>query len=197
MPVPTQGWMNPDTADLFLSPYCRNSLGSLCVWLGAVVWESLLAETLSCWSQEQVLCASTICNSSWQPDLQGGGNNSPPPFFFCFMMAELYSCSVGTLCASLAEQRRICAFKGNVSRCCLKMQRGISAPNGLRLKIYIDQVRASASVDCLGFSGICARTLLFALSLGWTFKVRSQVWDSLVWFLLLGLGCPLPSFGKL
>lgn len=122
-----------------------------------------------------------------------------PPFFFCFMMAEFYCCSVGTLCASLAEQRLICAFKGNVSLpcCCLKMQRGISAPNGLRLKIKIDQVRSSTSVDGLGFSGIIARTLLFALSLGRTFKVRSQLWDSLVWFLLLGLGCPLTSFGKL
>lgn len=91
-----------------------------------------------------------------------------PPFFFCFMMAEFYSCSVGTLCASLAEQRRICAFKGNVILpcCCLKMQRGISAPNGLRLKIKIDQVRSSTSVDGLGFSGIIARTPLFALSLG-------------------------------
>lgn len=86
----------------------------------------------------------------------------PPPSFFCFMMAEFYSCCVGTLCASLAEQRCICAFKGNVSlpHCCLKMQRGISAPNGLRLKIKIGEVRSSTSVDCLGFSGVSARTLL-------------------------------------
>lgn len=91
-----------------------------------------------------------------------------PPLFFYFMMAEFYSCSVGSLCASLAEQRRICALKGNVSLpcCCLRMQRGISAPNGLRLKIKIDQVRSSARVNCLGFSGINARTLLFALSFG-------------------------------
>lgn len=90
-------------------------------------------------------------------------------------------------------------FQGNASLpwYCLKMLRGISVPSKLKLKIKIDQVRSSASVDCLDLSGFTARTLLFTLSLRWSFEVTSQFWDSCVWFWLLRLGCPLPSFGKL
>lgn len=158
--------MNPETAGLFLPSCCRNSLGRLRVCLGA----SSMGRPLSrgSWENTQLLIAgaSSLCQHHMQFLMAARSPGRRKQLCHLLPSSALWWLSfiaaVWALCASLAEQRRICAFKGNVSlpHCCLKMQRGISAPNGLRLKIKIGEVRSSTSVDCLGFSGVSARTPL-------------------------------------
>lgn len=212
MPAPPLGWINPEEAFFFFfSPPCRSSLGRICVSLGAsgrrkegIFCASAVSpeKTLGYWSQEQVLCASAHEHhvQFLMADGSPGRSKQLSHLFPSALWLLTFVAALKTVASWLNKGVFLTLpFPGNASLpwYCLKMLRGISVPSKLKLKIKRDQVRSSASVDCLDLSGFTSRTLLFTLSLRWSFEVTSQFWDSCVWFWLLRLGCPLPSFGKL